>query len=68
MKYEIVCRDCGAINRNEVPIASKKDGLDLNCFNCETVLITFYHDDHVMGLAINSILEGLKLSKIVKHD
>jgi len=68
MKYEIVCRDCGAINRNEVPIASKNDGLDLNCFNCETVLITFYHDESSMGIAIKSLLEGLKISKIVKRD
>ena len=66
MKYEIVCRDCGQINRAETPLVSKKVGLDLNCFNCESLLITFYHDEHYMGYAIDVFLKSIGGSKIVK--
>lgn len=66
MKYEIVCRDCGQINRAEIPLVSKKDGLDLNCFNCENLLITFFHDEHYMGIAITQFLKNIGGSKVVK--
>ncbi len=66
MKFEIVCRDCGNINRNEIPVCSKNDGLELSCESCESVLITFYHDEHPMAIAISSQAE--KTSKVVKTD
>jgi len=63
MKFEISCRECGAINRNELPIPSKNDGLDLNCYNCESLLITFYTDESTMGKAITEVLKNV--SKVV---
>jgi len=63
LKFEISCRECGAINRNELPIPSKNDGLDLNCYNCESLLITFYKDESIMGKAIEEILKNV--SKVV---
>jgi len=63
MKFEISCRECGAINRNELPVPSKNDGLDLNCYNCESLLITFYTDESTMGKAITEVLKNV--SKVV---
>ena len=57
MKFELGCSNCSAINRAAVPIPSKNDGVDLTCWNCDALLLTFYADDHFMGKAIGTWLE-----------
>jgi len=66
MKLEIVCRDCGAINRSEIPIPSKNDGVDFTCWHCEGLLLTFFSDDNFMGKAIGEWIARRKQSKVIK--
>lgn len=65
MKFEISCRECGAINRNELPIPSNNNGLDLSCYNCDSLLITFYTDESIMGQAITEVIKNI--SKVVEN-
>jgi len=62
--YELVCGSCGTINRQEVPLPSKKDGLDLSCYHCNILLITFYGDESLMGKVIKDVVDNLP--KVVK--
>ena len=66
MKFEIVCRDCQFINRGEVPLPSKRDPLIMYCARCELDLLTFYHDEHFLGIAIKKIIEKENKSKVIK--
>jgi len=66
--FEIVCRDCGAINRNETPIPSKEDGLDLYCYGCNSILVTFYSNENIMGKAIRQHLDDKKTPKGIHSD
>lgn len=68
MKVEVVCQGCGTINRNEVPIPSKSDGLELCCVNCGVTVITFFSDDSLMGKYIENLWKDIdkKKSKVVK--
>jgi len=49
MKIEITCNSCGMINRNEVPIPAKEQGLVMTCLSCEYILASFYSDESLMG-------------------
>lgn len=60
MKFELVCQNCASINRNAVPIPSKNDGVDLYCWSCNGILITFFADEHFMAEAIEKWIDRNK--------
>ncbi len=66
MIYEIGCQNCGGINRNEVPLPSKDEPLDLNCYNCDSVLITFYSDKSIIAKAIKKTFDKRNQKKVIK--
>jgi len=68
LKVEIVCNSCGMINRNEVPIPSKDQGLMMTCLNCQNILASFYSDESLMGKHITDQMKHLtNEKKVIKN-
>lgn len=59
MKIEISCRECGIVNRNEIPLPSKEQGLVMYCHNCQYILATFYSDESLMGKHISAEMKHI---------
>jgi len=59
MKIEIVCNSCGTINRNEIPLPAKEQGLIMTCLSCDYTLASFYSDESLMGKHIADQIEDI---------
>lgn len=68
MKIEIVCSSCGMINRNEVPLPAKEQGLVMTCISCEYTLASFYSDKSLMGKHITDQIKDIPNRKKVITD
>ena len=50
MIFEIVCNNCNTINRDDIPLLSKKTGMDMLCMKCDEILFSFYDDNHPLSV------------------
>ena len=56
MIFEIVCKNCNSICRDQVPLLVKCGSMNLICPDCDCILFSFYDEEH----PLTKWVKGLK--------